>query len=86
MRQISKILTIDADVKHIERILMIEMRNIWNFTSNYLIVIYTFSAKPVGVVVKFDLFGLWSLRSISIFKSNCYVVNIIQNLLINWHK
>jgi hypothetical protein len=47
MWQLGKLLSINANVKHIERIFMIKVRYIWNFTGDDLVFVGTFSTEPV---------------------------------------
>jgi hypothetical protein len=44
MRQIREILAVDANVKHVEGILVIKMRNIRDLARNYLVFVYSLSA------------------------------------------
>lgn len=55
MGQISKLLPVDAYIKHIEGILVIEMRNIWYFAADNFILVYALSTYPIRVVINFIL-------------------------------
>lgn len=44
MRQFGEVLAVDADIQHIEGVLMVEVRNIWDLACDDLIVIDAFRA------------------------------------------
>jgi hypothetical protein len=51
MRELSKILAVQANIDHIEWILVIKMWDIRNFTTNRLILIYTLCTNPILIAL-----------------------------------
>jgi hypothetical protein len=78
MWELSEVLTIQANVDHIEGILVVEVRNIWDFATNNFILVVTLCTNPIFVALAFDLFLLFSYtRSLCIFKTDRNTIDVI---------
>jgi len=78
MWELGEILAVQTNINHIEGVLVIEVRNIWDFATNYFILVITFRANPILIALIFDLF-LWfsNTGSFCNFEADCYTVNIV---------
>lgn len=76
MRNVSEILTIQADIEHVEGAVIVEMGNVRNFASDCLVIVCTLSANPVLIILHPRLLAL-CLSSVSILKSHSNVIDII---------
>lgn len=51
MGKVSEILPINAHIQHVERILMVKMRNVGDFATNHLAIIHSLCTEPVRIVI-----------------------------------
>lgn len=83
MRKFSKVLPVEADVKHVKGAIVVEMRNVGYFARYGIVIVDTFATNPILVVFGLRLF-LPSL-SIAILKAYSNVIDIIENSLRQGH-
>ena len=76
VRNVSEILTIQTDIEHVERTVIVEMGNVRNFTSYSLVTVCALSANPVLIILHPRLLALY-LSSVGILKSHSNVIDII---------
>jgi hypothetical protein len=82
VRQLSKILPIDAYVQHVKWVFMIKMGDVRDLARDNFVLVMPLCAEPVGVVVKLILF---ILGSIGVLEADSYVINVQQYLVVDRH-
>ena len=88
MRQLCEVLSVETDIEHVERVLVVEVRDIGDLAANGLVLIGALSAQPVFVVLHpsllLSLLAL-VLAELTVFEANSDVLNVVDDCRRNGH-